>query len=232
MTPLRILLVGMGLLLASCTEPSSDDDSLPPPDLVDPVEGLCDAMAPSDADPFADCVEAFEPAPEVSFGHDALPAVVLGPPEGGGEGMGGIDVASLGCGGSITLHFAAPWPTDRPGPDLAVFENAFLTGDSAFVEPAQVLVSDDGIDWYAFACDPPDVLDGCAGLRPVLPLAPGDDPAAAGGDVFDLEDVGLTQARWIRLEDRTAEHYGSDTWCRGASGGFDLDAVAALEASP
>ena len=229
---LCILLVGAGLALASCADPSTDDRPDAAPDLVDPVEGVCDATDPDSSDPFADCVEAFEPAAEVSFGHDALPSIVLGSPRGAGEGMGGIDVVSLGCGGSITLHFSAPWPTDRPGPDLAIFENAFLTGDSAFVEPAQVLVSDDGIDWYAFPCDPPDVLDGCAGLRPVLPIEPDDDPAAAGGDVFDLEDVGLAEARWVRLVDRTAEHYGSETWCLGASGGFDLDAVAALEAAP
>jgi hypothetical protein len=34
------------------------------------------------------------------------------------------------------------------------------------------------------------------------------------------------------LIDRTAEHYGSQTWCLGAAGGFDLDAIAAVEGAP
>jgi hypothetical protein len=71
-------------------------------------------------------------------------------------------------------------------------------------------------------------------VHPVLATEPGAeiDPATAGGDVFDLADVGLAEARWVRLIDRTAEHYGSDTWCLGAAGGFDLDAVAAVEGTP
>lgn len=203
-----------------------------------PVEGACeDADAGTDGDPWGDCVDAFEPAEGVSFGHDAMPEIVLGPPLGGGELMGGTDVASLGCGGSITLGFAAPWPVDGPGPDLVVFENAFRSGELTFVEPAQVLVSADGEDWRAFPCEPDGGAEpppGCAGLRPVLAAEPGAalDPAALGGDAFDLADVGLAEARFLRIRDRTLEHYGSDTWCLGAAGGFDLDAVAAREAMP
>lgn len=211
----------------ACTDPA-------PGDAHAPVEGIC-ADQPGTPDPFADCVESFEPASEVSFGHDAMPEIVLGPPVGGGVDMGSTDVASLGCGGSITLRFDAPWPTDGPGPDLLVFENPFRSGSTTFVEPAQVLVSEDGEDWHAFPCEPdgnPTPPPGCAGLQPVLAMEPSAalDPTVAGGDAFDLAELGVPEIRYLRLIDRTAEHYGSNTWCVGATGGFDLDAVAVLGA--
>jgi hypothetical protein len=227
----RAFALATSVLAAACSEPSDGLD-----DGGAPVEGACEEVGAPE-DPWADCVDAFEPAEGVSFGHAMIPEIVLGPPVGGGELVGGTDVASLGCGGSITLGFAEPWPMDGPGPDLVVFENAFRSGQTTFVEPAQVLVSDDGEDWRAFPCEPdggPEPPPGCAGLHPVLATEPGAeiDPATAGGDVFDLADVGLAEARWVRLIDRTAEHYGSDTWCLGAAGGFDLDAVATVEATP
>lgn len=216
---------------AACEDPAADDDAHAP------VEGACEDAGDAPEDPWADCVDAFAPAEGVSFGHDAMPEIVLGPPQGGGESKGSTHTASLGCGGSITLGFSAPWPSDGPGPDLVVFENAFRSGEVTFVEPAQVLVSDDGERWHAFPCEPDggdEPPPGCAGLEPVLETEPGAelDPAAIGGDVFDLADVGLAEARYVRIIDRTAEHYGTDTWCLGAGGGFDLDAVAVLEAPP
>jgi hypothetical protein len=235
----RVWAILVVVSVAACAEPSTGDD-LGGDDEDgpghEPVEGTCDDHG-APADPYADCMEAFEPAPGVSFGHDALPGIVLGPPQGGGVDVGGTDVASLGCGGSITLYFAAPWPTDGPGPDFIVFENAFQAGETTFVEPAQVLVSEDGERWHAFGCEPDGGAEpppGCAGLGPVIAAGPDAplDPASAGGDAFDLAELGLSQARWIRIVDRTAEHYGSQTWCMGAAGGFDLDAVAAVEAGP
>jgi hypothetical protein len=197
-----------------------------------PIAGACEPTG--NDDPYADCIDAFEPADGVGFGHDALPDVVLGPPHAGAAGAGSMDVASLGCGGRITLVFDAPAIVDGPGPDLLVFENPFRTGDETFAEPARVLVSDDGVAWAAFDCDvagdgtwPP---TGCAGIEPVLADGdPATDPAVAGGDAFDLADVGLAQARYVRLVDVTEEHYGDSMWCGGDGGGFDLDAVAAVE---
>lgn len=235
-------LAGFGLGIAACTEPLGGDEAGDPgspeadADLIDPVAGICPAQASGRRDPFADCVEGFDPAEGVSFGHDAMPDIVRGPPQGGGETMGGTHVVSLGCGGSITLHFSEPWPTDGPGPDFVVFENAFVAGAQTFIEPAQVLVSDDGVGWYAFDCDPTrEDPEGCAGLHPVIPAATADieiDPATAGGDAFDLSDVGLPEARYVRLVDRTAEHYGTSIWCQGDAGGFDLDAIGIREAAP
>ena len=198
-----------------------------------PVAQVCGpGEAPSD--PYVDCVESFHPG-EASFGHAGLPGVVLGPPLGGGPQTGGLDVVSLGCDGTITLYFDEPAIVDGPGPDLIVFENPFMAGSTKFIEPARVLVSADGVDWRSFPCDPSEGLPvGCAGLSPVLSNPnngiEASDPAAAGGDAFDLAEVGLAKARYVRLQDVSVAHYGSRTWCGGVGGGFDLDAVAAVHA--
>jgi hypothetical protein len=63
---------------------------------------------------------------------------------------------------------------------------------------------------------------GCAGVTPTLaydadgavPL----DPAVTGGDTFDLADVGLARARFVRVRD--VSNAGATP-----SAGFDLDAV-------
>jgi len=223
------LTLGFGLLGCDATEPSGTAEGEPP------VTGTC-TPTDDDSDPFADCVDALQAADGVSFGHDALD-VVLGPPRPPAEGGGSLDVLSLGCGGSITVMLDGAGIVDDEGPDLLVFENAFDFGDSTFAEPARVLVSDDGEDWYEFECLPAGDgrrAPGCAGVTPTA-TAPGDgsfDPDAAGGDAFDLADVGLDRARWVRLIDVTEEHYGDDMWCQGAAGGFDLDAVAAAQPWP
>jgi len=174
---------------------------------------------------FAACVDAFEPAAPASFGHDAMPDVVLGAPRPATAG-GSTDVASLGCGGVVTLGFPDGVP-NGPGADFIVFENAFDFADGTFVEPAELRVSDDGATWFAFPCDL-DTLDGCAGVTPTDPGAAAmpRNAETAGGDAFDLDEVGLARTRWVRMVDRTREHYGDDMWCAGAGAGFDLDAIA------
>jgi hypothetical protein len=187
--------------------------------------------APSD--PFVDCIESFTPEGAV-FGQDQLPQIVLGPPIAGDGSTGSVDVLALGCGGEITLYFDEPALVDGPGPDFIVFENPLPVGKKTFVEPARVLVSADGLEWRAFPCDP--VADhpplGCAGVAQVHSspdnMIDPTDPALAGGDAFDLADVGLTSARYVRLLDVGETYYGARTWCGGGGGGFDLDAIAAL----
>lgn len=189
--------------------------------------GACDW----DGSPFGAALVRFEPGPGAGFGEDALPCVVLGPPVGGGETQQGLDVLSLGVGGEIVLRLGLD-AVDGPGADLLVFENAFRVSGGAvtFAEPGEVAVSADGVDFLPFPCDP-EATDlarsGCAGVRPVL--APGPDgavdptdPAVAGGDAFDLADVGVDRARYVRIRDAGVSNVGPDTR------GFDLDAVAVV----
>ena len=111
-----------------------------------------------------------------------------------------------------------------------MFENAF----SGWIETGEVSVSEDGTTWSTFPCAAQDAaggFPGCAGVHPVLssrtngvdPL----DPSAAGGDAFDLADLGLARARYVRVRD--SGHNDRDMLgYAGNTGGFDLDAVAVL----
>lgn len=214
-------------LLASAAVLACDHDDAGASPVAGEAPVVGDCADHGEATGFATCVDDFAPAAPASFGHDALPGIVLGPPMPPAAG-GSMDVASLGCGGSITLGIAGG-VDDRPGPDLIVFENAFAAGAITFVEPAIVLVSDDGEAWFEFPCDATaDAATGCAGVTPTRAGTPEQlrDPEVSGGDAFDLQALGLDHIRWIRLHDRTREHYGDDMWCGGKGGGFDLDAIA------
>lgn len=192
----------------------------------------CDDGAPLEAavkpaDPYADRVVSFAPGPTAGFGADKLPAVVLGPPKGAGAAAGGLDVVSLGEAGTIVLALDDQPLIDGPGADLLVFENAF----AGYVETGRVAVSADGVVWHTWPCaalQPPD-YPGCAGVEPVY-SSPGSQIAAtdwpaAGGDAFDLADLGAIGPgpfRFVRVEDSGANPYA------GTAGGFDLDAIAVL----
>ena len=118
-----------------------------------------------------------------------------------------------------------------------------------FAEPATVSVSDDGVTYRSFPChlDQPPYYPGCAGIYPVfanadvpgapsplvpttvpiqslvgVPVAGFVPPPGSGGDSFDLATVGLTEARYVRIDASTLQ-----TGLGGLSG-FDLDAVAAV----
>jgi hypothetical protein len=190
------------------------------------------AIDPDVGDPYADGVVEFDPADATMFGHEHLPEIVLGPP-------GGLtDVASLGCEGTIVLEFGAPGITDGPGADFIVFENAF---SEDFPEPGEVAVSEDGVTWSVFPCEPISLV-GCAGVHPTLAL-PGSgidptDPELAGGDAFDLSDLAdpLARVEFVRIRDRSREHWqavGQLSYCdpgNQGAGGFDLDAITAVHA--
>lgn len=179
-------------------------------------------------DPFADAVVAFTPGEAAGFGAEGLPDVVLGHPRGGGD-QGSLDVLSLGREGHIVLEFLDYGLVDGPGPDLLVFENPFV----GWPETGRVAVSDDGTTWSAWPCDADDAeggFPGCAGVANVWahPGEPIDatDPQVAGGEAFDLADLGLPRARFVRITDSGANSYG------GQTGGFDLDAVAVVNGEP
>ena len=201
---------------------------------VDGGEGAAPGVAMEGAF-YATSVESFSPGDGAGYHADQLPDVVLGPPQGKGTDSGSLDVLSLGSGGEIVLGFGAHSLTDGAGPDFVVFENAFWPGgdqSQVYAELGEVSVSEDGETWQAFDCntsgDGHGRYPGCAGFTPtlvydantLLPL----DPEKSGGDAFDLADLGVTRARFVKIRDlKTLEP-------AGMTSGFDLDAVGAIHA--
>jgi hypothetical protein len=213
-------LVGVSLLLAAC--PGADD--------ADPGDSVNGSTSAADM-PYAAEVISFTPGSNAGHGQDELPDVVLGPPDGRGEQMGSLDVLSLGVGGEVVLGFGERVIEDGPGTDFIVFENAFWAGgdpEAVFADLGEVAVSADGETWHTFVCDDAGFSDGaprfpgCAGWSPTLvyeapelvPL----DPELTGGDAFDLADLEIDEARFVRIRDLSDEGEGENA-------GFDLDAV-------
>jgi hypothetical protein len=191
------------------------------------------------SDRFVTKVVSFTPGPCAGFGGAAMPGVVLGPPVGAGSMEGSYDVVSLGVNGEIVVSVEPNAIIDGPGPDFIVFENGFWAGGDPqrpTAELAEVSVSEDGVTWKTFPCTPgPGPTYGaCAGWRPVY-SAPGNgispvDPTAAGGDPFDLGEVGLATARFVRLRDLGTVTCPTNPADRAKNVGFDLDAVAVVNA--
>jgi hypothetical protein len=138
--------------------------------------------------------------------------------------MGSTDVVSIGDGGYVAVGFAGNFIVDGPGPDFLVFENPFdIGGDPTqpYAEVGTVAVSQDGTTWISFPCTATSYPYGtCAGWHPVFANPDQNnidptDPAVAGGDPFDLADLGLAWARYVRVTDRP-----------GDGNVFDLDAMA------
>lgn len=127
-----------------------------------------------------------------------------------------------------------------------------------FSEPGRISVSQDGTSWFTFSSCNLSLADapyhpGCAGVYPVLsntnpafPHAsipttepPIEDlvgqnvltlevPEGAGGDSFDLADVGLSWARYVLVEGAPFV----DGPAAAPTAGFDLDAAAAIHSVP
>lgn len=134
------------------------------------------------------------------------PQRALGPPDASGFGPESYTgFVSLGFGGRVTLDLGGCL-SDRPGNDLRVFQA--VSG-----EPVAVYVSP--------SPDGPFTL-----LDPVAPRTPCGTRvnAVQGYCDFDLASAGVTQARYVRVED-------GELWpCPGGTRteGADLDAVQAL----
>ncbi|MCZ7584737.1 MAG: hypothetical protein M5R36_16155 [Deltaproteobacteria bacterium] len=140
------------------------------------------------------------------------------------------ELLSLGEGGRITVKMAREI-VDGPGPDFVVFENVLYWGGdplNAYTDTALVEVSADGQTWKRFPFDfvaegptgpqglpdtVPENFIGFAGVTPTYancdPNGDGDfadmvdplDLSVSGGDPFDLADVGLSNASYVRLID-------------------------------
>ncbi len=165
-------------------------------------------------------------------------------------------VVSLGTGGSIVLDMGECEIVDGDGPDLIVFENAFFTPPdpalpgkavtdpdsvSVFSEPGKVSISSDGVTFKDFPCNfvvassgsfADKLESGCAGITPTLygkdPLIAGLEDGA-GGDAFDLADIGVKKARYVKITSRGTFVAPADPANLGnGATGFDLDAVAVV----
>lgn len=223
------------------------------------------------AGPFPDRVAEFHPGTDAGFGQADFPQNILGPPNGNTDTSqpqeSESELLSLGNGGWITLEYTNTKIVDGPGPDFIVFENVFVplsSPDIWFIEAATVAVSQDGDNFTTFTFNfipysdksvgHPDQYIGFAGVHPTLSnptngISP-TDPTVAGGDAFDLADVGLSWVRFIRIRDtglpgtatQTVDSDGDvvDDPGNGQSrivpgtgkSGFDLDAVAAVHTAP
>lgn len=213
------LLLGLSLVLSggsACGEGDFDENS---------ENGVSEL-------PYARSVISFEPGEGAGFGSAAMPGVVLGPPDGRGVMSASLEVLSLGDGGEIVLGFGDREIVNEEGPDFVVFENPFWPqgdADQVYAELGEVAVSEDGEEWHVFPCEfePEDLppYPGCAGWTPtlnyeaeeVVPL----QLEVTGGDGFDLADVGIDRARYVRIR---------DVWGLGEapSRGFDLDSVGLI----
>ncbi len=187
---------------------------------------LPDAGMTTTGNPFIDAVARFTPGESAGFGQNQFPGIVFGAPQGAGERSGSLHVLSLGFGGSIEVQFTDVMAIDGPGADFTVFENPFI----GFAELGAVAVSEDGVTWREFPCDINNMkggFPGCAGVKPVFSrpdngISPV-DPAVSGGDTFDLAEVGLKQARFVRIRDLKTTRM-----CIPPACGFDLDAIAVI----
>lgn len=216
---------------------------------------------------FPDGVASFSPGAGAGFGQAYLPQCVLGPPHGNANpelpNADQHELLSLGVGGSITLEFTSHLIIDGPGPDLTVFENPFQPIgylDFVFAETATVAVSTDTVTWYTFPFEFDDPgttaglyekwrYRGLAGVTPVFSnptngISPF-DPSVSGGDSFDLHDVGLSYAKYVKITDTGTTDIAPTIDSRGnivndpgnalnaaPTAGFDLDAVAAIHSTP
>lgn len=230
------------LILALGCAPQPADDTAAPVD-----------TGTASPPPWAD--EVLSAPGHTGFGTRDVARAINGA-RGGGRYQGSFDVFSLGLQVGVDDELILRWSgrrlVDGPGPDLAVFENAFeVQGGGWFVDPTIVEVTADGERWVAFphdyladderAWDPdPALWPGFAGLTPVHlheedhPVDPFDE--AAGGDVFDLADLPGEEGETIRalgvLAVRltsAAARVNPDTgepWPREpVSDGADIDAV-------
>lgn len=211
-------------------EPTAGTAPAPEPE---PEQTITEEPLPAGADPFIDVVVSFEPGPGSPCSDplaDCPTEKVLGPPQGAGSGAGSFDVLSLGRGGEIVIEFTDFIVFDGAGADLIVFENPFLLGNGqTFAEPGRVSVSEDGVTFVELPCQTGGwPYPGCAGVNPVFANANENDidptdPNEAGGDGFDLAEVGLMTARFVKIRDVTME-----IDCGICTSGFDLDAMAVV----
>ena len=168
------------------------------------------------------------------------PAKALGPAVGDS-----FDIVGLGNGGQITLTFSQAI-TDGPGSDFAVFENGIA---DTFLELAYVEVSSNGTDFFRFANDSltPSPVSAFGTLDPTNITGLAGKYRQGYGTPFDLAELAavsplldVAHVGFVRIVDIVGDGTFLDTsgdiiydpHLTSGSGGFDLEAVAVLNAVP
>ncbi len=181
----------------------------------------------------------------------AVDGVVEGAPKTGSTKVFSRGLSTDPPNNFVILEWTGRTVVDAAGPDIVVFENAFETQGSVFMDPAVVEVSDDGERWLAFPHDyvaddettyssEPLDWEGFAGTTPVRwKSTTCTDPFAesAGGDRFDLADLpdsSMTESgiRFIRITSAASvpnPDTGENFPKYFLSDGFDLDGVYAAQ---
>lgn len=167
-----------------------------------------------------------------------------------GVANGTYGVACLGDGGVATLTFRSPI-ANGSGPDFAVFENGFKSGQNYFLELAFVEVSSDGEHYFRFPAitnvQYDTQLGGFATIDPTQIHNFAGKYEAMYGTPFDLDDIednpllnkyNVTHVRVIDVVGSIDPLYATydsqghpvnDPWPTPfASSGFDLDAVGVI----
>jgi len=186
-----------------------------------------------DSTPGADKVVSFTPGQNAGFGNNFFPENVLGMPD-PSVGISAFnpstkpqEILGLGHGGEIVLTFTDNYIVNGEGVDFTVFENVFyfMGTTDPFIEAAIVSVSQDGANWYTFPYDT-STYAGFAGVTPTKDNQHPTDPAVSGGDQFDLTDVNLEYASFVKLTD-IGDLKQEGLW----NDHFDLDAVVAVNSA-
>ncbi|MFH1049494.1 MAG: hypothetical protein V1779_01030 [bacterium] len=182
-----------------------------------------------------DTVYGFMPGEGQNSGQDSAfyPENIFGLPIGNSDitfpANSPEQILSIGLDGEIIVGFKNYFIVDKEGYDFIIFENVFLNpvNSKYFIEPAEVSVSQDGINFIAFPYDSLTFI-GCAGITPTLWNPK--DVNNSSGDRFDLSILGLNYITQIKIKDiskrilSNPQHPNYDPIISG----FDLDAVIGI----
>ncbi|AKB30309.1 cell surface protein [Methanosarcina siciliae T4/M] len=200
----------------------------------------------------------YSPANQSINPNFADPAKALGPVTGSNMdivSLGDLEESQLLAGeqpGSVTFGFDVPI-ANGDGPDLALFENGFMSGSGIFAELAFVEVSTDNITFVRFpaASLTPGLVGGYGTIDPTnVTNLVGKHVNAYGnswGTPFDLSclenttevlngSVDLNNINYVRVVDIPGNGFFKDSlgnpiydaWVTWGSGGLDLEAVGVI----
>jgi hypothetical protein len=247
-------------LVIDCVSPCSvkafarlSDPACPDAPRFEQVYEVSESLAPAAGAPGSDAVPKDDTriarwatgwVNPIEFGTDIDDAKWQDPESALGPAQGDtLGVLVLGNGGRVVLTFDPPFG-DGPGPDLAVFENAF---NDTFLELAFLEVSSDGEHFARFDALSLGTVPTASTVDPISLAGLGGKYRAGFGTPFDLDwlryqplvtsgVVDLGAIRFVRVVDivgdgSTLDRLGHpiyDPTPTSGTGGFDLDAVAVL----